>query len=219
MTKIKLLLSVVFISLSGFAQTSFGLKTGVNYSYQRMIVPNDAEMDLYPLFCASIFRETNLSQNTNFLIEVGLKQTGYKIRYSNDIVSASNKSYVNQLTISPGLTFNISEKVSFGLGSYIGYRLSDNNKFGTMSGVVGFPQDDLIEEFSYSYKKDLVQEEEFDYGMNFSINYFVNESIFISSAYFYGFKDHNNWREKNKDSKLGMVMNRSLMFSVGYLFR
>ena len=199
------LMCVVFVS--GSAQNAIGIKAGVNFASMSLDLEDEfgegVSTAINPLLMASIISKIELSYAVDLILELGLVQRGYKVVADEDGFEAELITTFNQLHFSPGLGFNLSDQFSLGIGPYIGYatKFKDTLKFS----------EEGIEE-SEIYKEDFEDDNKFDYGANFNLNYLIDDALLITTGYSLGIMDY--YEEESSYS----VRNTGIMISIGYLF-
>lgn len=132
MKKLLLLLALSSIYVCGFAQSSFGIKTGVNLASMSL----DAEDNLgqgwdkaiHPVLSASVLGKIELSYTTNLMLELGLVQRGARFKAEESGLEGEISQTANQILFSPQIAFNASDEFLISIGPYIGHASKVKNK-------------------------------------------------------------------------------------------
>jgi len=201
-------LSVVAVN----AQTSYGIKTGVNLGK----LSNHDEQGFNPSYFVTGFADISLS--TQFSIQPGIslqgkgaKQIGRGYSYSQD----ATKDYKAELnTMSIEIPVNLVFYVPVGTGDvylstgpYIGYNIAGKVKEkGWAESASGERKRDV----TFSGKNKMVNR--IDAGVNFGLGYKFSNGLLLQAGYGLGLSNLN----ANKAGK--KYSNRTMNFGIGYQF-
>jgi hypothetical protein len=198
MKKILLVAIVSFISATTFAQTSFGVKAGTNFS---SVKTSDAELNselkTRTTFHFGGFANIGLSKSFAFQPQLFFSGKGASIAHGNH----SDEFNINALDIPLNFLYN-TNGFFFGAGPNIGINLS--GKFKTHEN--GIEEEEKLEFGSGSGQLKRV-----DIGANFTAGYQLKSGLLFSANYTAGLT---NWSNVSSEK----WRNNILGISVGYTF-
>ncbi|WP_437921270.1 porin family protein [Sphingobacterium sp. LRF_L2] len=205
-----LILMVIFGTLSLRAQTSWGIKSGVNLSKYTAF---DDEQSTYTGFHVTGFVDIPLS--THFSIQPALsfqkKGTKYEDYFSEGRVQTVFTRSVNSVELPLNVMVNIpfgNDKIFFGMGPYIGYNLSGKE---WTRNVTGYGKGSWDLEINGKYSSSDRNMNKLEGGANFLGGYQMKNGFLINVQYGCGMSQ----LIPEDDST---VSNRVWSFSVGYKF-
>ena len=211
----KLLLSfgaVVLLAAGAQAQTSYGLKAGVNlgkYSNQTEEAKDYQKNNVS--FYVSGFADIPVAPQFSIQPGVSLQGKGAKYEATGDNVSGTSSTNTMSVEIPVNAVYYIpagTGNVFLGAGPYVGFNISGKTKAeGALGGVEGSVDRDL--KFSGDNKDmNLI-----DAGVNFLGGYKFGNGLLINAGYGLGLS--NLSPSDNSDNKFS---NRVLSFGLGFQF-
>ncbi|UIR54718.1 PorT family protein [Sphingobacterium sp. SRCM116780] len=212
MKKLLLSFGAAFLLSAGVqAQTSYGLKAGVNLG--KYSNPSDLEKDFQKnntSFYVTGFAD--LPVGTNFSIQPGvsLQGKGNKMQYDGDGSNGSSTTNVMSIEIPVNAVYYIptgtSGSVFLGAGPYLGFNVSGKTKVkGNIGGGTAEGNYDL--KFSGDDKDMKV----IDAGANFMLGYKFNSGLLINAGYGLGLSNLSPSSDSNDK-----FSNRVLSFGIGF---
>ena len=207
MKKLLLLLALNSIYVCSYAQSAFGVKAGVNLATMSLDMDDfgdQVDKTLTPVISASLLGHIELSYAANLTIELGLVQTGAKIKAEDDFL----KETINNIRFSPGIAFNVSDQFLIGFSPYVAYAM--NGKYEEKAD--GVTTSETIK------GSDFDDEMKVDYGLNCNLNFISNSGFLVSAGYSLGIKDFNAYYNEEYNDNLDPLRNSGIMISIGYLF-
>ncbi len=210
----KLLLSfgaVVLLAAGAQAQTSYGLKAGVNLGkYSNVPTGLDDYQKNNVSFYVTGFADIPVAPQFSIQPGVSLQGKGAKYEASGDNVSGSMTQNVMSIEVPVNAVYYIpagSGNVFLGAGPYVGFNISGKNKWDGSFGDVEASSGDRKLKFSGDNKDmNLI-----DAGVNFLGGYKFNNGFLINAGYNLGLSNLNPG-DGEKSS------NRVLSFGVGFQF-
>jgi len=211
----KLLLSfgaVVLLAACAQAQTSYGLKAGVNlgkYSNQTEEAKDYQKNNVS--FYVTGFADIPVAPQFSIQPGVSLQGKGAKYEATGDNVSGTSSTNTMSVEIPVNAVYYIpagTGNVFLGAGPYVGFNISGKTKAeGALGGVEGSVDRDL--KFSGDNKDmNLI-----DAGVNFLAGYKLSNGFLINAGYGLGLS--NLSPSDNSDNKFS---NRVLSFGLGFQF-
>ncbi len=211
----KLLLSfgaVVLLAAGAQAQTSYGLKAGVNlgkYSNQTEEAKDYQKNNVS--FYVTGFADIPVAPQFSIQPGVSLQGKGAKYEATGDNVSGTSSTNTMSVEIPVNAVYYIpagTGNVFLGAGPYVGFNISGKTKAeGALGGVEGSVDRDL--KFSGDNKDmNLI-----DAGVNFLAGYKLSNGFLINAGYGLGLS--NLSPSDNSDNKFS---NRVLSFGLGFQF-
>ena len=214
MKKILLSLGAAFLLAAGAqAQTSFGLKAGVNLG-KYSNVPADMEdySKMNPSFYVTGYADLPVAPQFSIQPGISLQGKGEKYKADGDNFDGSATTNVMAIEIPVNAVYYIpagySGSVFLGAGPYVGYSLSGKTKLkGDFSDVSGEA------EYDVDFTGDDKDQKPFDFGVNFLAGYKLSNGFLVNAGYGLGLS--NLSPSEGSDNKFS---NRVLSFGVGYQF-
>lgn len=186
--------TILFLALAAMGSTLsaqvFGVKGGVNMASMSGVDAATPQV----LISGAALASFELSYEMDLTVEVGLTQRGYGHEVLGDMS-------FNQIVVSPGVAYNVSDALSVGVAPYVGFASSYTGTSTEMS---------LTGVTSTEEEMDFSDDDKMDYGVNLNLNFVLNDAILLSGGYSYGLKEYN--------ADIMPMKNNGIMVSVGYLF-
>lgn len=212
MKKIVLSLGAALLLAAGAqAQTSYGLKAGVNLGKYSNVDEDLKDYEkMNPSFYVTGFADIPVATNFSIQPGVSLQGKGAKYKASGDIGEGSLTRNVMSVEVPVNAVYYIptgsSGSVFLGAGPYIGFNVSGKDKVsGGLEGWEGSNTDKL--KFSGDDKDmNLI-----DAGANFMAGYRFNNGLLINAGYNLGLSQLAPEGDKT-------MSNRVLSFGVGFQF-
>jgi len=209
----KLLLSfgaVVLLAAGAQAQTSYGLKAGVNLGKYSNV--SDLEKDYQKnnvSFYVTGYADLPVAPQFSIQPGVSLQGKGAKYEASGDNASGSLSRNVMSIEVPVNAVYYIpagAGNVFLGAGPYVGFNISGKDKWDGSLGEGGTSGDRKLEFSGDNKDMNLI-----DAGVNFLAGYKLNNGFLINAGYGLGLSNLNPG-DGEKTS------NRVLSFGVGFQF-
>ncbi|OYD46720.1 hypothetical protein CHU00_05140 [Sphingobacterium cellulitidis] len=210
----KLLLSfgaALLLAAGAQAQTSYGLKAGVNLSkYSGLSGALDENQKNNVSFYVTGFADIPVAPQFSIQPGVSLQGKGSKYEESSDNASGKLTQNVMSVEIPVNAVYYIpagSGQVFLGAGPYVGFNVSGKQKWeGGAFGLEGSGDRKL------SFSGDDKDMNLIDAGANFMAGYKFNNGLLINAGYGLGLSN------LNPDSDGDKLTNRTLSFGLGFQF-
>ncbi|MBD1422144.1 porin family protein [Sphingobacterium chuzhouense] len=212
----KILLSLgaaVLLAAGAQAQTSWGLKAGVNLG-KYSNAPDGAKdyQKMNTSFYVTGYADLPVAPNFSVQPGLSLQGKGDKYSFDGDNLDGSSTTNVMALEVPVNAVYYIptgySGSVFLGAGPYVGYSLSGKQK---IKGNIGGTQAEG--EYDIDFSGDDKHQKPFDFGLNFMAGYKLSNGFLVNAGYGLGLT--NLSPSSNSDNKFS---NRVLSFGVGYQF-
>ena len=212
----KILLSLgaaVLLAAGAQAQTSWGLKAGVNLGkYSNVPAAYEDYAKMNPSFYVTGFADMPVAPNFSIQPGVSLQGKGAKYKASGDMGEGTFTRNVMSVEVPVNAVYYIpvgySGSVFLGAGPYIGFNVSGKDKTsGTIDGIGSVDSDSRDLNFSGDDKDMNV----IDAGANFMLGYKMSNGFLVNAGYNLGLTQL--VPDANKT-----VSNRVLSFGVGFQF-
>ena len=190
----KMMLTAFIAGITGLsinAQTSFGVKTGMNFAIIAAEYSNDYKSKIGYTICA--FAEIDISETISLQPQLLFSAQGAKYedtRPNSPLVGLPTDLKANYIILPIMLKYSATEKINIEAGPQIGLLLA-------------------AEIYDTDYKD---QVESIDFGANFGISYDFSDVLFAQARYNLGLTN------LLKDSAEDKVKNSVLSISFGYKF-
>ena len=213
----KILLSLgaaVLLAAGAQAQTSWGLKAGVNLGkYSNVPAAYEDYAKMNPSFYVTGYADIPVAPQFSVQQGVSLQGKGAKYKASDENADGTLTQNVMAIEIPVNAVYYIptgySGSVFLGAGPYVGYSVSGKNKAsGTIFGTTGSSEEDI----RFGSDADDHQKP-FDFGINFLAGYKLANGFLVNAGYGLGLT--NLSPTGSSDNKFS---NRVLSFGVGYQF-
>jgi len=214
MKKILLSLGAALLLAAGAqAQTSWGLKAGVNLG--KYSNPSDLAKDyqkMNPSFYITGFADLPVANNFSIQPGVSLQGKGNKLSYDGNNLDGTSTTNVMALEIPVNAVYYIptgySGSVFLGAGPYVGYSLSGKTKTKGNLGDFGTEG-----EYDIDFTGDDKHQKPLDFGLNFMAGYKLSNGFLINAGYGLGLTNLSPSDNSNSN-----YSNRVLSFGVGFQF-
>ena len=197
-------------ALSVHAQTSYGVKVGVNLNktnYDEF--PNQFKQSNYTSYFLTGYADFSLGNKLSLQPGVSLQSKGDKYTLDGDKAATWN---VMSIEIPVNLIYSIAAgntgSVFLGAGPYAGFNIAGKSKIES----IGAPSFGVVGEKDLKFSGDNRDQNLIDAGANFLLGYKFNKGFLINAEYGLGISDLHP-KEKNDH-----LHNRTLRFGIGYQF-
>lgn len=212
----KILLSLgaaVLLAAGAQAQTSYGLKAGVNLGkYSNVPADLDDYSKMNTSFYVTGYADLPVAPQFSIQPGISLQGKGAKYKADSDNFDGSLSTNVMAIEIPVNAVYYIptgySGSVFLGAGPYVGYSISGKSK---VKG--GFAESSSESEFDVDFTGDDKDQKPFDFGVNFLAGYKLTNGFLVNAGYGLGLS--NLSPASGSDNKFS---NRVLSFGVGYQF-
>ncbi|MBL4745475.1 MAG: PorT family protein [Flavobacteriaceae bacterium] len=182
------------------AQTSFGVKAGVNFADIKGDFENNSSLTSFHIGGVVEFK---LSDKFSLQPELLFSAQGTKLEESEDVYSYESKIKFNYLNIPVIAKYYVMEGLSLEFGPQLGILLSaDVDSTISINGKVDETDKMDVKEFI----------EDIDFGVNFGASYQLENNLFFQARYNLGLVN------VSKDSDDAEMKNSVFQLSVGYKF-
>ena len=213
----KILLSLgaaVLLAAGAQAQTSWGLKAGVNLGkYSNAPASSKDYQKMNTSFYVTGYADLPVAPNFSVQPGLSLQGKGDKYSYDGNDLDGSVTTNVMALEVPVNAVYYIptgySGSVFLGAGPYVGYSLSGKHKVKGSAGDIFGAEG----EYDIDFSGDDKDQKPFDFGLNFMAGYKLSNGFLINAGYGLGLT--NLSPSSNSDNKYS---NRVLSFGVGYQF-
>lgn len=206
MKKIILVALIAIFSFVGVnAQTSFGVKAGLNLA---SITGDETDgIDSRTSFHIGVIAEFEISDKFSFQPELVYSSQGAKYSYSEIDYSMEGKYKLDYLNIPLMAKYYVAEGFSIEAGPQIGILLSAKDDWEAIfEGVTESGTDDL---------EDIGVVKDIDFGLNFGVGYKLDNGINFGARYNLGLSNLNDESAYDEDFTWN---NSVIQISVGYFF-
>lgn len=212
MKRISLALMALLASSVSIAQTSYGIKAGVNLNQSTL---DDAPYKDYKTFLPSFYITgyADIKLKGDFSVQPGISLQGKGDKYKFDGDGMDGKASWDVMTIEIPVNFvyyiptGAAGDLFIGAGPYVAANISGKSKLeGTVTGWGPTGEKDM------KFTGDDRDQNLIDAGANFLLGYKLKSGFLISAGYGLGITD------LHPEEKNDHLHNRTIRFGVGYQF-
>ena len=202
------LMGLLMISSTGaFAQTSFGVKAGVNFSNMTVKYGGDKQDDnkFKPGFTIGAFADIAFSDMIGLETGLNIETKGYKIKNDGEDFGVKYKSRMSTNLIYA--TIPVDVKLTFGniyvlAGPYLGIAATGKTKSKFESNG---HEDKHNESLKFGNDKDDSDLKRMDLGLGLGVGYEINENLGVRLGYDLGMSNLIIEGDKDNSAKNGVV--------------